>query len=106
MFDNLVGSLFTRARRGQERRYQATTRDVGQLMRLFGRTIDALTAARDGDGEPVALVAKTVGWHRLPAARPQVDALAQLTRQDKLVAAPGHYATQRRFAPAPLNPPP
>src|SRR3954468_24346653 len=32
MFDKLVGSLFTRAKRGQERRYQATARDVGQLM--------------------------------------------------------------------------
>src|SRR3546814_5078558 len=59
-----------------------TTRDVGQLMRLFGRTIDALTAARDGDGDPVALVDKTVGWHRLLAARPQVEALAELTGED------------------------
>ena len=100
MFDKLVGSLFTRARRGQERRYQATTRDVGQLMRLFGRTIDALTAARDSDDDPVALVDEAVGWHRLLAARPQVEALAELTGEDMLVAAAGKYATLRRFAPA------
>lgn len=103
MFDKLVGSLFTRARRGQERRYQATTRDVGQLMRLSGRTIDALTAARDGDGDPVALVDETVGWHRLLAARPQVEALAELAGEDMLVAAAGKYATLRRFAPALLD---
>lgn len=35
MFDKLVGSLFSRARRGQERRYQATARDVGHA-RLIG----------------------------------------------------------------------
>src|SRR3546814_243132 len=80
-----------------------TPRDVGQLMRLFGRTIDALTAARDGDGDPVALVDKTVGWHRLLAARPQVEALAELTGEDMLVAAAGKYATLRRFAPAFLD---
>ena len=103
MFDKLVGSLFTRARRGQERRYQATTRDVGQLMRLFGRTIDALTSARDGDADPVALVDETIGWHRLLAARPQVEALAELAGEDMLVAAAGKYATLRRFAPAFLD---
>src|SRR3546814_4057957 len=103
MFDNLVGSRFTRARRGQERRYQATTRDVGQLMRLFGRTIDALTAARDGDGDPVALVDNTVGWHRLHAARPQVEALAELTGEDMLVDAAVKYTTLQRFYPAFLD---
>ena len=103
MFDKLVGSLFTRARRGQERRYQSTTRDVGQLMRLFGQTIDALTAARDGDADPVALVDNTVGWHRLLAARPQVEVLADLAGEDMLVAAAGKYATLRRFAPAFLD---
>jgi hypothetical protein len=48
MFEKLVGSLFTRAKRGQERSYQVTARDVGQLMRLFGCTIAALLEAREG----------------------------------------------------------
>jgi hypothetical protein len=42
MFDRLIGGMFTRARRGRERRYQDSIRSVGQLMRLFGATITAL----------------------------------------------------------------
>ena len=103
MFDKLVGSLFTRARRGQERRYQATARDVGQLMRLFGRTIAALSEAREGEADALAVVDEAVGWHRLLAAKPQVDALAELAGEDMLVSAAERYATIRRFAPAFLN---
>lgn len=103
MFDKLVGSLFTRARRGQERRYQATARDVGQLMRLFGRTIAALAEARDGEADALTVVDQAVGWHRLLAVRPQVDALAELAGEDMLTAAAERYATVRRFAPAFLD---
>ena len=39
----------SRARRGQERRYELTTPNVGQLMRLLGCTIAALSEARDRD---------------------------------------------------------
>jgi hypothetical protein len=99
MFDKLVGWLFTRAKRGQERRYQATARDVGQLMRLFGRTIAALAEARE-KADALSVVDQAVGWHRLLAVRPQVDALADL---DMLAAAAERYATVRRFAPAFLD---
>jgi hypothetical protein len=44
MFDRLIGGMFTRARRGRERRYQESIQSVGQLMRLFGATITALDA--------------------------------------------------------------
>ncbi|SEF07583.1 Transposase and inactivated derivatives, TnpA family [Rhizobiales bacterium GAS188] len=103
MFDKLVGSLFTRAKRGQERRYQATARDVGQLMRLFGRTIAALSEAREGEADALAVIDEAVSWHRLLAAKPQVDALAELAGEDMLVSAAERYATIRRFAPAFLN---
>jgi len=46
MFDRLVGGLFTRARRRQERTYQTTGREVSRLMRLFHSTITALSTAR------------------------------------------------------------
>lgn len=52
MVDKLIGSLFARARKAKERRYIASTRDVGRLMRLFHGTIEALETAqkvqRDG----------------------------------------------------------
>ena len=41
MADKLIGGLFGRARKAKERRYVASTRDVGRLMRLFDGTIEA-----------------------------------------------------------------
>ncbi|EIZ79380.1 hypothetical protein WSK_2039 [Novosphingobium sp. Rr 2-17] len=103
MFDRLVGSLFTRARRGRERRYQDSIRSVGELMRLFEATIDALGEAVEHGGNPLELIDEMVGWHRLVAAKTQVNALAELAGEDALVAATGRYATLRRFSPAFLD---
>ena len=46
MFNKMVGSLFAKGRRGAERRYQASSREVAQLMRLFSGVIDAVDQAR------------------------------------------------------------
>lgn len=98
MFERLIGGLFTRAKRGQERRYQDTAPSVGKLMRLFGATIAALDMAEETGGDPLVLVDEMVGWHRLMAARPHVDALADLAQEDTLVLATERYATLRRFS--------
>jgi len=103
MFDRLVGGLFTRARRGRERRYQESIQSVGQLMRLFGATISALDEAVQNGTDPLELIDEMVGWHRLVAARPQVDALAELAGEDALVTATERYATLRRFSPGFLD---
>src|SRR3546814_7325934 len=72
---------------------------VGELMRLFGATIAALGEAVEHGGNPLELIDEAVGWHRLVAAKSQVDALAELAGEDALVAATGRYATLRRFSP-------
>ncbi|WP_256869370.1 hypothetical protein [Sphingobium lactosutens] len=69
-------------------------------MRLFGATIAALGEAVAHGGNPLELIDEAVGWHRLVAAKAQVDALADLAGEDTLVAATGRYATLRRFSPA------
>lgn len=103
MFDRLIGGMFTRARRGRERRYQDSIQSVGQLMRLFGATITALDEAVQNGGDPLELIDEAVGWHRLVAAKAQVDALADLAGEDALVTATERYATLRRFSPALLD---
>jgi hypothetical protein len=65
MFDRLVGGLFTRARRRQERAYQTTGREVSRLMRLFHSTITALSTARATRGDPFEIIDEEVGWSRL-----------------------------------------
>ena len=103
MFDRIIGGMFTRARRGRERRYQDSIQSVGQLMRLFGATINALDEAVQQGGDPLQFIDDMVGWHRLVAAKPQVDALADLAGEDALVKATERYATLRRFSPAFLD---
>jgi hypothetical protein len=92
MFDKLIGSLFTKANKRPERRYQATTRDVGRLMRLFDKTIYALTGSRDTDADPFAAIDATIGWRRLLDAKPQAKALAEMVNEDTLVAAAENYS--------------
>ena len=87
MFDKLIGSLFTKANKRRERRYQANTRDVGRLMRLFDKTIDALAGSRDTDADPFTAIDATIGWRRLLDAKPQVKALAEMVNEDTLVTA-------------------
>src|SRR3546814_10508120 len=86
-----------------ERRYQDSIQSVGQLMRLFGATITALDEAVQNGGDPLELIDEAVGWHRLVAAKAQVDALADLAGEDALVTATERYATLRRFSPAFLD---
>src|SRR3546814_8994537 len=45
MFDRLIGGMFTRARRGRERRYQDSIQSVGQLMRLLDRKSTRLNSS-------------------------------------------------------------
>lgn len=100
MFDKLVGSMFTRARRRKEERYQATTRDVGRLMRLFDRTIDTLSTAREGAADPFAALDTHVGWKNLMKVRDEVRALAEFVEEDMLVTATEKYMTLRKYAPS------
>jgi hypothetical protein len=49
MADKLIGRMFARAKNTQEKRYVASTKDVGRLMRLFGATIAALGVAQESE---------------------------------------------------------
>jgi hypothetical protein len=52
MFRKQTGLLFAKARASQKRRYEATTNDVGRLMRLFESTIGTLRVAREDGLNP------------------------------------------------------
>jgi hypothetical protein len=100
LFEKLIGSFFTRARRRHDQRYQATAREVGQLMGLFDRTISALSDSIERGVDPIEVINETIGWHRLLEAQPKVAALASLANEDPLIGATDKYASLRRFGPA------
>jgi hypothetical protein len=99
MFDKYVGSLFTKARNREERRFQATRRDVARALLLFRRTIAALKQARETGEDGVAAVERAVGMKRLDEALPVIDSVTEVADQDILVTAAERHAVLRRFSP-------
>ncbi len=94
-----MGSLFTKARNRDERRFQATKRDVAKALLLFRRTIAALKHAKATGEDGVAVVDREVGMRRLDSALPVIESVADVADQEILVTAAERYAVLRRFSP-------
>ena len=98
MFEKYVGSLFSKAQNRDERRFQATKRDVATTLLLFRRTIAALKQAQATGEEGVAVVEREVGLKRLDDALPIIGAVAEVADQDILVTAAERHSVLRRFS--------
>jgi hypothetical protein len=99
MFCKYMGSLFTKARGRDERRFQTTKRDVARTLLLFRRTIAALKRAKETGEEGVAAVEREVGIAKLDQALPVIDAVAVVAGVEILATAAEKYAVVRRFSP-------
>jgi TnpA family transposase len=99
MFEKYMGSLFTKARNRDERRFQATKRDVAKTLLLFRRTIAALKQAQETGEDGVAVVDREVGMRRLDGALPIIESVAEVADQEILVTAAERYTVLRRFSP-------
>ena len=99
MFGKYVGSLFTKARGRDERRFQATKRDVARTLLLFRRTITVLKQAQETGEDGVAAVEREVGLAKLDQALPVIDAVADVADVEILATAAERYSVLRRFSP-------
>ena len=99
MFEKYIGSLFTKARSKDERRFQATKRDVAKALLLFRRTIAALKRAKQAGEDGVVVVEREVGMAQLDRALPTIEAVADVADQDILLTAAEKYSVLRRFSP-------
>jgi hypothetical protein len=99
MFEKYVGSLFTKAQNRDERRFQATKRDVAKALLLFRRTIAALKQAQETGEDGVAVVDREIGMQRLEDVLPIIRAVSEVADQDLLVTAAERYSVLRRFIP-------
>lgn len=99
MFEKYIGSLFSKAQNRDDRRFQATKRDVAKVLLLFRRTIAALKQAQATGEDGVAIVDREVGLKRLDDALPIIGAVADVADQDILVTAAERYSVLRRFSP-------
>ena len=99
MFEKYMGTLFSRARNRDERRFQATRRDVAKALILFRRTIAALRHAKEAGEDGVAVVEREIGMKQLDGVLPVIGAVADVADQDILVTAAERYSVLRRFSP-------
>lgn len=99
MFCKYMGSLFTKARGRDDRRFQTTKRDVARTLRLFRRTIAALKQAKETGEDGVAVVEREVGLAELDKALPVIEAVAGVADVEILATAAERYAVLRRFSP-------
>jgi TnpA family transposase len=99
MFEKYIGSLFSKAQNRDERRFQATKRDVAKALLLFRRTIAALKQAQQTGEDGVAVVDREVGLKRLDEILPIIGSVAEVADQDILVTAAERYSVLRRFSP-------
>jgi hypothetical protein len=99
MFEKYMGTLFSRARNRDERRFQATRRDVAKALILFRRTIAALRHAKEAGEDGVAVVEREIGMEQLDGVLPVIGAVADVADQDLLVTAAERYSVLRRFSP-------
>lgn len=82
-----------------DRRFQATKRDVAKALILFRRTIAALKQAKQTGEDGVAVVDREVGMKRLDKALPIIGSVADVADQDILVTTAERYSVLRRFSP-------
>jgi TnpA family transposase len=68
-------------------------------MRLFAGVIGAVDHALQDGGDVMEHIDAQVGWWKVQAARPRIEALAALAVQDPLVSATERYGALRRFFP-------
>lgn len=99
MFSKYMGSLFTKARSCDERRFQTTKWDVARTLLLFRRTIASLKRAKESGEEGVTAVELEVGLAKLDQALPVIEAVAGMADVEILVTADENYGVLRRFSP-------
>jgi TnpA family transposase len=99
MFEKYMDSLFTKARNRDERRFQATKRDVAKALLLFRCTIAALKRAKETGEDGVAAVDREVGMRQLDGVLPIIEAVADVADPEILVTAAERYSVLRRFSP-------
>lgn len=99
MFEKYMGTLFSRARNRDEKRFQTTRRDVAKALVLFRRTIVALRHAKEAGEDGVAVVEREIGMAQLDSVLPVIGAVAGVADQDILVTAAERYSVLRRFSP-------
>ena len=98
MFIKLMGRLFSQANSRKKQRHMSTRLETSKALRLFLDTIEALQAANDTDADPMTMLDRRVGWHRLLQIKPGLEAMVVSSDVSPLVMAAEQHSTVRKYA--------
>lgn len=98
MFIKLMGRLFSQANNRKKQRHMNARMETSKALRLFLDTIVALQAANDNDVDPMTVLDRRVGWHRLLQIKPSLEAMVENGDMSPLVLAAEQYGNIRKFA--------
>ncbi|KAB2758413.1 DUF4158 domain-containing protein, partial [Brucella anthropi] len=77
MFIKLMGRLFSQVNNRKKQRHMSARLETSKALRLFLDTIVALQAANDMDADPMTILDRRVGWHRLLQVKPGLEAMVE-----------------------------
>lgn len=98
MFIKLMGRLFSQVNNRKKQRHMSARLETSKALRLFLDTIVALQAANDMDADPMTILDRRVGWHRLLQVKPGLEAMVENSDVSPLVMAAEQHATVRKYA--------
>ncbi len=98
MFIKLMGRLFSQANNRKRQRHMSSRPETSKVLRLFLDTIVALQAANDNDADPMTMLDRRVGWHRLLQIKPGLEAMVETNEEPALIMAREQHATVRKYA--------
>lgn len=100
MFIKLMGRLFSQVNNRKKQRHMSARLETSKVLRLFLDTIEALQAANDTDADPMTILDRRVGWHRLLQVKPALEAIVENNDVSPLTMAAEQHATVRKYASA------
>ncbi len=100
LHEQIIGSVFNRAKRVQEHQWQQESRAVNQKVRLFAQIGERLLQARDEGSDAFAAIEQVVSWEEFRQSIGEACALSRPAEFDTLPGIIDSYAPIRRYAPA------
>jgi TnpA family transposase len=98
MFIKLMGRLFSQANNRKKQRHMNARLEMSKALRLFLDTILALQSANDTDADPMTMLDRRVGCHRLLQIKPGLEAMVESSDVSALTMAAEKHATVRKYA--------
>ncbi|MBS1213130.1 MAG: transposase [Proteobacteria bacterium] len=99
LHDQIMGRLFSRAKRKHEEKLVKSAESVQEKVRLYGQIGQALVAAKHQGSDPFAAIETVVPWAAFEASVSEAQDMVGSAHPDAYARLPDWYPQIRRYAP-------